>query len=100
MREEILGISSKPGNSNKKEIIVCDLITDELKESYFEGVSVVIHLAAYAHDTKYGDNKISQCQQLNIDATIKLAKFSEKMNVEKFIFISSVKAGANINNYS
>ena len=98
--EEILGISSKPGNSNK-EIIVCDLITDELKESYFEGVSVVIHLAAYAHDTKYGDNKISQCQQLNIDATIKLAKFSEKMNVEKFIFISSVKAGSpNINNYS
>ena len=98
--EEILGISSKFRNSNK-EIIACDLITDELKESYFEGVSVVIHLAAYAHDTKYGDNKISLCQKLNIDATIKLAKFSEKMNVGHFIFMSSVKAGSpNINNYS
>ncbi len=98
--EKIKGISSRVINSDK-DIIVCDLITDELKESYFEGVSVVIHLAGYAHDTEYGGNKISLCQLLNVDSTIKLAKFAEKMNIEKFIFVSSVKAGSpNINNYS
>jgi len=74
--------------------IVSDFLKDDLNSDYFHNVDIVFHLAGCAHDTNNKKNE-SYYHQINVEATIKLAKLALKHNVKKFVFISSVKAGTN-----
>ncbi len=70
----------------------CDFPSDKLNPIAFEKVDIVIHLAGYAHDTS---NKENSQKHLNINTnfTTELAKLASLAKVNKFIYISSVKAG-------
>ncbi|EAQ96797.2 Nucleoside-diphosphate-sugar epimerase [Congregibacter litoralis KT71] len=55
-----------------------------------EGVDVLFHLAGIAH--QQGD--VGHYQAVNVDATLALANKALSAGVRRFVFISSVKAGA------
>lgn len=74
---------------SKYKTIVCDLESDILPENSLKGIDVVFHLAGLAHDSS---NLKEKYYNLNVKATIQLAKLAAKSGVKKFIFISSIKA--------
>ena len=76
--------------------IVCDLISERINEEDLKGVEAVFHLAGFAHDIN--NKNLDSYQLLNIDATVYLAELAGKCGVNKFIFVSSVKAGSNDSN--
>ena len=81
---------SRTKHPNLKTII-CDLSTDSIPS--LRGIDIVYHLAGLAHDLGEDKKNEEEYYQLNVEATIRLAKEAIKSNVKKFIFISSVKAG-------
>jgi UDP-glucose 4-epimerase len=81
---------SKNNTFNEVE---CDLSKADIPDSIMKGVSEVYHLAALTHD-KRDPEKISYLyHDINVRATEILMKIAIQSKVEKFIFISSVKAG-------
>ena len=76
-----------------KESVICDLEREILPSQAFEGVTTVFHLAGHAHDLKNQVDNETRYTSLNIEASIKLAKRAAQMDVKRFIFVSSVKAG-------
>jgi UDP-glucose 4-epimerase len=79
-----------PSISHKQ--IKCDLNNDNWSSDCFLGVDIVFHLAGCAHDTNNIKSE-DYYRQINVDATLKIAKLASKNNVKKFVFVSSVKAG-------
>jgi UDP-glucose 4-epimerase len=65
-------------------------IEPELK--WFEGVDVVVHLAARVHQMNADpDNEASLQMTENCDATLKLASMAAECGVKQFIYLSSIK---------
>ncbi len=60
----------------------------KLEESDLENIDCVIHLASLSNDP-LGAFMPELTEQINYDATIKLAEISKKKNVKRFIFASS-----------
>ena len=75
------------------ETVVCDLQSEVLPDNSLDGVNVVFHLSAIAHDLREAADIQDVYQKVNLDAVIKLATLAVKSKVKKFVFISSVKAG-------
>ena len=75
------------------ETVVCDLQSEVLPDNSLDGVSVVFHLAGVAHDLREAADIQDVYQKVNVDAVIKLAILAVKSKVERFVFVSSVKAG-------
>ena len=90
---ELLCIS-REDNYTPPETIVCDLEKDDLPISAFKNVDIVFHLAANSMNELQSDSNDESYEKINVRSTIKIAKKAEKMNVKKFIFLSSVKAGS------
>lgn len=61
----------------------------------FEGVDTVYHCAGIAHQTAAE----ADYQRVNFAATMELAQAAERSGVQRFIFLSSVKASAQGNGY-
>ena len=66
-------------------------------DNALNGVDAVFHLAGFAHDLSDATKIQNIYQKVNVDATIRLAKLAVKSNVNRFIFVSSVKAGGGSN---
>lgn len=75
------------------ETLVCDLQSEVIPDNALDGVSVVFHLAGFAHDLSDTTKIQNIYQKVNVDATIRLANLAVKSNVKRFVFVSSVKAG-------
>jgi UDP-glucose 4-epimerase len=73
--------------------VICDLQSEFIPDNSLNGIDVVFHLAGVAHDLS---NKNEKYYDVNVKATINLAKLAVKSGVKKFIFISSVKANNDI----
>lgn len=57
-----------------------------------DGVDVVVHLAARAHQMKETPEELHLYNEINFEGTVNLARQSVLAGVRKFIFISSIKA--------
>ena len=79
-----------------KKYIKLDLNDEYYDDKIFKNIDIVIHIAGQAHTSLNSKKLKFQCKKINYDATIKLAKYSEKNGVKKFVFLSSVKAAGNI----
>ena len=79
------------------ETIICDFEKDDIPDDALDGVDIVFHLAGFAHDLRDATKIQKLYQKVNVDATIRLAKLAVKSNVNRFIFVSSVKAGGGSN---
>ena len=79
------------------ETVVCDLKSEVIPNNALDGVDTVFHLAGFAHDLSDATKIQNIYQKVNVDATIRLAKLAVKSNVNRFIFVSSVKAGGGSN---
>jgi len=73
--------------------VICDLQSDSIPDNVLEGVDTVYHLAGYAHDLQDAESVSHLYQTVNVDATIRLATLAVSSGVQRFIFVSSVKAG-------
>lgn len=64
----------------------------EPEHKWFEGVDVVVHLAARVHQMNADpENEASLQMTENCDATLKLASMAAKCGVKQFIYLSSIK---------
>ena len=84
-------------NSQYDDTIQCDLLTDSIPQDALSDINTVFHLAGFAHDTGDASKIVDIYYKLNVSATVQLANLAAKMGVKKFVFVSSVKAGGNIN---
>lgn len=57
-----------------------------------DGVNVVVHLAARAHQMKETPEELHLYNEINFEGTVNLAMQSVQAGVSKFVFISSIKA--------
>jgi len=81
------------GNLSGIETVVCDLQSKDMPDDALKGINTVFHLAGIAHDSTKQD---SQYYIVNVRATVKLAELAAVSGVERFVFVSSVKAGGNL----
>tara|TARA_B100001057_G_C22841555_1_gene947297 strand:- start:702 stop:1736 length:1035 start_codon:yes stop_codon:yes gene_type:complete len=61
----------------------------DLEENDLEGIDCIIHLAALSNDPLGALNE-KLTYDINYQATVRLAELSKKMNVKKFIYLSSL----------
>ena len=81
------------GSLSGIETVVCDLQSKDMPDDALKGINTVFHLAGIAHDSTKQD---SQYYIVNVRATVKLAELAAVSGVERFVFVSSVKAGGNL----
>lgn len=93
--KKVINISRK--NKFNSETILLDLEQDDYSKINFTEVQIVYHLAGVAHDLLSDKNNYIE---LNINATLKLAKIAAKSGVSRFVYLSSVKAEDKSNNNS
>ena len=75
------------------ETVQCDLLTQQIPENVLDGIDTVFHLAGYAHDLGNADKVEERYRKVNVDATTRLAELAQHFGAQRFIFVSSVKAG-------
>lgn len=69
------------------EFLVDSICSDNNWTNELQGVDVIVHLAAVAHNTSNDPNYINE---VNVKGTINLAEQAVAMGVKRFIFISSI----------
>ena len=74
------------------ETVILDLAVDTPSPRLMKGVKTVFHLAAVTHDIRNSDDLRLHYLNLNVRGTKKLARAAADAGVQKFIYISSVKA--------
>jgi UDP-glucose 4-epimerase len=84
-------LSRREGQSH--DSVLCDLQTLNIPDAAFDGIDTVFHLAGYAHDLRDAREVEPLYRRLNVEASIRLAEMAAKSGVQRFIFVSSVKAG-------
>ena len=75
------------------ETIICDLSQKQIPASAIVLVDTVFHLAGFAHDLRDASKVEHLYRAINVNATVQLAKLAAQQGVQRFVFISSVKAG-------
>lgn len=79
---------SHPDNAGH-EVFRLDLTsTDNDLEKILDGVEVVVHLAGIAHRKSVAK---SEYEELNVQATARLASAAGRLGVKRFIYISTIK---------
>ena len=84
------------GGENFKGIEVGDIATFGEWEQAFDGVNVIVHLAAIAYSVECGDKKIYH--ENNTAVVEKMLCAANNVGVKRFIFISSVKVNGESTN--
>ncbi|MDC0223194.1 NAD-dependent epimerase/dehydratase family protein [Gammaproteobacteria bacterium] len=92
-RDEDIIVVSRQSDGINNPIIKKDLSTDTIDISDLHNVTKIFHLAAYTHDLSNPKKLESLYESINVVATKKLAKLAMAAGVQRFIYISSVKAG-------
>lgn len=85
----LLSRSDKPGF----DTVVCDLQSELIPDDALAGIDTVFHLAGFAHDLRDATEIEHLYRAVNVDATVRLAKLAAASAVQRFVFVSSVKAG-------
>ena len=75
------------------ETIVCDLGQKQIPSSAIVSVDTVFHLAGFAHDLRDASKVEHLYRAINVNATVQLAELAAQQGVQRFVFVSSVKAG-------
>ncbi len=75
------------------ETVVCDLQSEFVSGSAFDGVDSVFHLAGFTHELRERLQVEDLYRSVNVDATVQLAVLAADSGVKSFVFVSSVKAG-------
>ncbi|HHZ78790.1 MAG TPA: NAD-dependent epimerase/dehydratase family protein, partial [Candidatus Lambdaproteobacteria bacterium] len=75
------------------ETIVCDLGQKQIPSSAIASVDTVFHLAGFAHDLRDASKVEHLYRAINVNATVQLAELAAQQGVQRFVFVSSVKAG-------
>ena len=75
------------------ETVVCDLQSEQIPDATLAGVDTVFHLAGFAHDRRDAFEVEHLYRTLNVDVTLRLAELAVSSGANRFIFVSSVKAG-------
>jgi len=78
---------------DEHDTVVCDLQSDIIPQDALVDVKVVYHLAGFAHDMRDASKVRHLYRKVNVDATLRLAELAILNGVERFVFVSSVKAG-------
>jgi nucleoside-diphosphate-sugar epimerase len=78
--------------------IVCDFENKLIPEGVCKDIDIVYHLAGFAHDLGDSSKLKRSYDNINVNSTTQLVNIAAKSAVKKFIFISSVKAGGQLNN--
>ena len=78
------------------ETIVCDLGQKQIPTSAIVSVDTVFHLAGFAHDLRDASKVEHLYRAINVSATVQLAELAAQQGVQRFVFISSVKAGGGV----
>ncbi|MGL4383391.1 MAG: NAD-dependent epimerase/dehydratase family protein [Bacilli bacterium] len=88
---EIIGVATKRNNESY-QFFECDITNYELMEEIIKDVKpqIIIHLAAIVHKNN-NDTSERNYMLINYEATKMLADLSNKYQVEKFIFASTIE---------
>tara|TARA_A100000164_G_C21883309_1_gene761394 strand:- start:720 stop:1625 length:906 start_codon:yes stop_codon:yes gene_type:complete len=71
-----------------------DLLIDEIQSDELHNINTIFYLAAKTHDLKSPDKHLKEeYESLNYKIPTSLLELAEKVGVENFIYISSIKAG-------
>jgi len=73
--------------------VISDLQSGLIPSNALDGIDTAFHLAGYAHDLQDAESAAHLYQAVNVDATVQLAQMAALSGVERFVFVSSVKAG-------
>ena len=84
---KVVNVSRK--NLLNSDTILLDLALGDYSKINFNEIHIIYHLAGLAHDTQ---KDINNYIDLNINATVNLAKVAAKSGVKRFVFLSSIKA--------
>jgi len=88
---EVSILSRRPNSYYKT--IVCDLEFEAIPPTALDDIDTVFHLAGYTHDLQQSESVADHYQALNVDATARLVTLAASSGVQRFVFVSSVKAG-------
>lgn len=88
---EVVGYSRKSVEADYQIIVGASLTDKETLDLALAGTQTVVHAAAMAEVDERDQSSVMQCHQVNVEATINLAKQAEQAGVKRFIFISSLK---------
>ena len=75
------------------ETVICDLQSEEIPFHTLDGIDTIFHIAGFAHDLRDTSQLEQFYRSINLDATVHLAQLAVQSGVERFIYVSSVKAG-------
>ena len=90
---KIKKIVRKINTSDNYEQYKCELGLGQVSEDAFEDVDTIFHLVGVTHDTNKTSVTDKHYYDVNVNATEQLAISAAKKGVNRFIYISSVKAG-------
>ena len=94
---EVVAVSKSGGFTSKGQVIhSVDFDHETIPISLFSNVDIVYHLAGIAHQRAAAE----EYEQINFAATIKLAKQACSCAVSKFVFLSSVNAISEWNDFT
>ena len=81
-------------HSKYRDVKEISLIVNNPEDINFEGVDIVVHLAAIVHQSK----KIPEYEyfKINRDLCLRVAKSAKKSGVKQFVFLSTFKVYGNI----
>mgnify|MGYP000029313045 CR=1 FL=1 len=77
----------------KYKTVICDLQSERIPRHALDGIDTIFHVAGLAHDLRDPSQLEERYHSINIDATVHLAQLAVQTGVERFIYVSSVKAG-------
>jgi len=78
------------------ETVICDLQNASIPSDALTDIDTVFHLAAFAHDLRDATNIEHLYRLVNVSATEELLRLATLSGVQRFIFVSSVKAGGSV----
>ncbi|MGZ8944481.1 MAG: UDP-glucose 4-epimerase family protein [Methylococcaceae bacterium] len=91
-QQGITVVAAVRGNARENEYVAGNLSAATNWNSALVGCKTVIHLAARVHVMKdKSSNPLAAFREMNVDATLNLARQAALSGVNRFIFVSSVK---------
>jgi nucleoside-diphosphate-sugar epimerase len=75
------------------ETVVCNLGEDRIPKHTLKSIDIVFHLAGFAHDMRNATEIEHLYQSINVDVSVRLAQLAAISSVQRFVFVSSTKAG-------
>lgn len=79
-------------HSNVQQMEIADIRDIQQCASAMQGCNVIVHLASRVHVMhETAEDPLAIFREINVDATLGLARVAIKANVKRFVFLSSIK---------